>query len=161
MWSHCYQGLWVDMYQTHITRPIKLLPCTVCVSLQTPTIVRACAPVRPGARRAPVSARLWKWVTMFGLEHMDSKVLQFTNSSHPGWSVHFGSFLQHPTEAPTETNIIKSKSSSDTNTVWVWLVESTIAMGDIYVSCMLCSTVMLTSLFHLSIIVYLIYKFFN
>ena len=61
-----------------------------------------CAPVRPGARRAPVSARLWIWVTIFELEHMDTKVLQFTNSSRPGWSVYSGFFLQHPTEAPTE-----------------------------------------------------------
>ena len=72
-----------------------------------------------------------------------------------------GPFFNVQLKLQLKSTSIKSKSLSDTNTVWVWLVESTIAMGDIYVSCMLCSTVMLTTLFHLSIIVYLIYKFFN
>ena len=65
---HCYQGLWFDMYQTHITRPIKLLPCTVCVSLQTPTIVRAgqawSAP-RSG-QRAPVDMGHHLWAGAHG-----------------------------------------------------------------------------------------------
>ena len=159
VWSHCYQGLWFDLYQTHITRPIKLLPCTVCVSLQTPTIVRAgqawSAP-RSG-QRAPVEMGHHVWAGAHGLQGASVHELKsprvvslfWVLSSTSNWSSNW------------KTTSINSKSLSDTNTVWVWLVESTIAMEDIYVLCMLCTTVMLTNLFHLAIIVYLVYKFFN
>ena len=92
-------GLWVDLYQTQFTKGNKILPCTVCVITSKPNL---CAR-RSGLERAalPVSARLWIWVTIFELEHMDSKVLQFTNSSRPGWSAYSGFLLQHLTEAPT------------------------------------------------------------
>ena len=159
MWFHCYHGLWFDMYQTHITRPIKLLPCTVCVSLQTPTIVRAgqawSAP-RSG-QRAPVEMGHHVWAGAHGLQGASVHELKsprvvslfWVLTSTSNWSSNW------------KTTSNNSKSLSDTNLVWVWIVESTIAMEDLYVLCMLCTTVMLTNLFHLAIIVYLVYKFFN
>ena len=68
VWSLCYQGLWVDLYQTQITKANKMLPCTVCVSLQTPTFVRAgqawSAP-RSG-QRAPVDMGHHLWAGAHG-----------------------------------------------------------------------------------------------
>ena len=143
-------------------KAIKLLPCIVCISLQAPPIVRACAPVRPwsaprSGQRAPVEMGHHVWAGAHGLQGASVHELKsprvvslfWVLSSTSNWSSNW---------KPTSIN---SKSLSDTNTVWVWLVESTIAMEDIYVLCMLCTTVMLTNLFHLAIIVYLVYKFFN
>ena len=136
-----------------------MLLCTVCVITSNPNL---CAR-RSGLERAalPVSARLWIWVTIFELEHMDSKVLQFTNSSRPGWSAYSGFLLQHLTEAPTAKQYHMIQAINLHQYYMSLTCESTIAMEDIYVLCMLCTTVMLTNLFHLAIIVYLVYKFFN
>ena len=159
VWSLCYQGLWVDLNQTQITKANKILLCTVCVITSNPNL---CAR-RSGLERAalPVSARLWMWVTIFELEHMDSKVLQFTNSSRPGWSSYSGFLLQHLTEAPTAKQHHMIQAINLHQYYMSLTCESTIAMEDLYVLCMLCTTVMLTNLFHLAIIVYLVYKFFN
>ena len=156
---HCYQGLWVGLNQTQITKANKMLPCTVCVSLQTPTFVRAgqawSAPRFRSARACGCGSPFLSWST-WTPKCFSSR----TQVAQGGQSI-LGSFFNIQLKLQLKPTSIKPKSSSDTNIVWVWLVESTIAMGDIYVLCMLCSTVMLTTLFHLAIIIYLIYKFFN
>ena len=108
-------------------------------------------------QRAPVEMGHHVWAGAHGLQGASVHELKsprvvslfWVLSSTSNWSSNW---------KPTSIN---SKSLSDTNTVWVWLVESNIAMEDIYVLCMLCTTVMLTNIFHLAIIVYLVYKFFN
>ena len=148
----CYSAL-TNVHKA-ISQSYKIV--CVCISLQAPPIERA---------RAPVSALLWKWVTNCVLESMDFKVLQFKNSIHPRRTSSLGSGLN-----PSLLQL-KLRQDSEYNIkiiiVWYWYYiwsdfgESYVTMDDIYVVCMLFSTVMLTSFFHLCIIVYLTNKYFT
>ena len=142
------------MYTKLYNKAIKLFAWVS--KLQAPPIRRA---------RAPVSALLWKWVINCVLESMDFKVLQFKNSIHPRRTSSLGSGLN-----PSLLQL-KLRQDSEYNIkiiiVWYWYYiwsdfgESYVTMDDIYVVCMLFSTLMLTSFFLLCIIVYLTNKYFT
>ena len=155
MWFHCHQGL----KPTSQGHKIVAVHCVRFTSSTTHSArLRAGQAMERAALRSAracgigSSSLCWRAWT----PRCFSSRTRVTQGGHPILGLVFD-FL-----APTEINIKSNQSH------WVipilsgvWLGESTITMDDIYVLCMLFSTVMLTSFFHLFVIVYLTNKFFN